>query len=105
MPKITVYEREGGGKMYLFHCPGCKSTHVFYIDVPKMPSWTFNGNLENPTFSPSLLCNHTTPGKRCHLFLKEGKLVFLPDCEHEFAGKTVDLEDNGLEPEYRTEYR
>jgi hypothetical protein len=99
MAKLTHYNREGGGDMYLFYCPGCKSSHVFYINVPKMPSWTFNGNMEKPTFTPSLLCNHITPERRCHLFLTDGKLNFCDDSAHEFAGKVVELEDNGLEKE------
>lgn len=96
MAKLTVYERTGGGKAYLFHCPGCRSTHVFYVGCPGMPSWTFDGNMDKPTFSPSLLCNHTTPGKRCHLFLREGVIQFLSDCEHDHSGKTIPLDDNGL---------
>jgi hypothetical protein len=51
--------------------------------------WTFNGNMQSPTFAPSLLY---PSGKRCHLFLRNGRIEFLPDCGHDFAGKTVPLE-------------
>jgi hypothetical protein len=32
-----------------FYCPGCKCNHAFD------KRWTFDGNMEAPTFSPSLL--------------------------------------------------
>lgn len=99
---------------YLFWCPGCKSLHCYVVKWgPRrragyekagraLPTWTFNGNLDSPTFSPSLLYWGTgkpDPGleehfrPRCHLYLRNGRLEFLGDCEHEFAGKTVPLED------------
>lgn len=31
MAKLTVYDGSKGGKLYLFHCPGGRSTHVFYV--------------------------------------------------------------------------
>lgn len=101
MPKLLPYATSStddttGG--YMFWCPGCKEHHGFRTRSPdgKGPVWTFDGNLEAPTFSPSLLCFRTDrdTGKRktlCHLFLKAGKLQFLNDCPHELAGQTVDL--------------
>lgn len=80
--------------------------------------WHFDGNLEAPTLSPSILmrqghfcheppvpgncaCDFTErfpeedpwewPCCRCHSFVKAGKIQFLADCSHELAGKTVDL--------------
>lgn len=58
---------EPGNEEFLFWCPGCKSMHTFVTAWgPKRaenyrrlygdpPVWTFNGNMESPTFSPSLL--------------------------------------------------
>ena len=86
---------------YSFLCPGCKMGHKFVVkwghgkgNQPQ-PMWSFNGNMEKPTFSPSLL-NTWTYGpqhtkKVCHLFLREGILEFLNDCTHELAGKKVPL--------------
>ena len=54
-------------------------------------SWTFNGSIESPTFSPSLLCNQDDPGSRCHSFVKDGKIQFLNDCWHELRGQTVEI--------------
>lgn len=78
-----------GNRVY-FQCPGCDEVHG--IDPTK---WTFNGDAERPTISPSILCTwgQSKPG-RCHSFVRDGRIEFLSDCTHALAGKTVDL------PEY-----
>jgi hypothetical protein len=70
---------------HLIECPACEYGHFFDL------GWTFNGDLEKPTFSPSMLVygGHNTP--RCHSFVREGRIEYLSDCEHSMAGKTVDL--------------
>jgi len=75
-----------GGTNYVFFCPGCKCGHP--VEVPR---WSWNGSMEKPTFSPSLLCNMNDPKTRCHSFIREGKIEFLSDCFHELAGKTVEI--------------
>lgn len=40
-------------------CPACKHVHCFTVEGPGWrkdggPRWTFDGNLERPTFSPSM---------------------------------------------------
>jgi hypothetical protein len=50
-------------KEVLTFCPGCKMSHPFTIDNGGMtrssgdprPTWEWDGNLESPTFSPSML--------------------------------------------------
>lgn len=79
-----------GGSSYWFWCPGCECAHRYATGEGKGPRWDFNDNLENPTFSPSLL---SVGQKRCHLFLKKGKLEFCKDCDHGLAGQTVELPD------------
>lgn len=76
---------EFGG--YLIFCPGCQRHHLFDS------RWTFNGDFEKPTFSPSMLVNKSCARTICHSFVRDGKIQFLDDCHHELAGKTVDLED------------
>lgn len=76
---------------YMVDCPACKHPHLF-VDG----RWTFNGDLEKPTFKPSMLSNkdHSNPKvPRCHSFVTDGKIQFLGDCTHDMAGKTVDLPD------------
>ena len=78
------------GKAYWFMCPGCEMAHKYEVRSDgKQPSWKFNGDMEKPTFTPSLL--NTNPDFRCHLFIKEGRIQFCGDCWHDLSGKTVDL--------------
>ena len=78
------------------------------------PIWGFNGDLERPTLTPSILwrtghyagamplgecpiCKraqereHETFCVVCHSFVRDGRIQFLPDCTHALAGQTVDL--------------
>lgn len=80
-----------GGKLYVFHCPGCKNAHPFEIDAPGGAGWTWNGSLDKPSFQPSLLCNQHDPASRCHSFVTDGKIQFLNDCHHELKGQTVEI--------------
>jgi hypothetical protein len=85
---------------YSFYCHGCKHEHSYAI-ADENPQWQFNGNLQNPTFTPSLL--NTMPVKnevtgiydlekeRCHLNVTDGKIIYHKDCKHELAGQTVEL--------------
>ena len=80
-----------GGKVYVFHCPGCQYSHPVEVDAPGGAGWTWNGSMERPTFSPSLLVNKDAPEQRCHSFVRDGRIEFLSDCFHVLAGKTVDI--------------
>lgn len=103
-----------------FRCPGCKSFHSLNVSGDGT-SWGFNGDLEKPTFTPSVLARtghyagHHKAGDSCwctyyaehpdektdgfeccvcHSFVTDGRVQFLSDCTHALAGQTVDL------PEY-----
>ena len=67
---------------FVFHCPGCKCAHGFNS------TWTWNNDFDKPTVSPSLL---SIGEKKCHLFIRDGKLQFLSDCEHELKNQTIDI--------------
>lgn len=77
---------------YLVYCPACGFGHFFNVEKPgpNGQQWTFNGNLEKPTFYPSMLI--LPPAKRCHSFVRNGRIEYLSDCEHKYAGQTLDLE-------------
>jgi hypothetical protein len=75
---------------YVFFCPGCGYAHWVRTNGPR-PNWQWNGSLETPTFSPSILINPSNPKGRCHSFVENGRIRFLPDCHHKLAGMTVDL--------------
>lgn len=102
-----------------FRCVGCKSKHHVLVGEGSGPRWTWNGSLEKPTFSPSLLVTWREPAnffdkermkadldanreqgvpipyadRVCHSFITDGKIQFLGDCTHEMAGKTLELLD------------
>jgi hypothetical protein len=82
---------------YYFPCPGCKSTHGVWIKPPHEggPSWNWNGSLEKPTITPSILVSTPVAGKMniCHLFITDGKIQYLGDCTHKLAGQTIEMED------------
>lgn len=85
---------------YIFWCPACKEAHSYFTaDSEKghlyKSQWTFNGDVEKPTFTPSLLLyDIPAPGQRttlCHLFVTDGQIIYCGDCPHEYAGKTIPL--------------
>lgn len=82
-----------GGKLYVFHCPGCQCSHPFEVDAPNGTGWRWNGSLDRPTFSPSLMVWGNRPEQRCHSFVTDGQIQFLSDCHHSLAGQTVELPD------------
>ncbi len=83
MAKLLIKE-EANKRELLFFCPGCRNYHMFD------ERWQWNGDMDKPTFSPSLLCGHTS-NRRCHSFVRDGRIEFLSDCDHELAGQTVDM--------------
>ena len=100
---------EGG--IVHFWCPGCDDAHRVSTEGPE--AWGWNGSLERPTFTPSVLVHMTkwhgtaeqygrwvrpnhpdvAPGETCtcHSFVTDGRIQFLGDCTHILAGQTVDL--------------
>jgi len=70
-------------------CPGCKSIHRINVNAPNKYSnarWTWDGNVDAPTFSPSInIVGH------CHYFIRAGQIQFCQDSTHALAGKTVPL--------------
>lgn len=85
-PVIDLHHVEGEGNAWLFWCPGCATHHA-----PAVARWSRAGSTTSPTLSPSVVTEYAD-GRRCHLFVREGKLVFLDDCTHALAGQTVPME-------------
>jgi hypothetical protein len=94
-----LWERkQEGGSYWLFWCPACKCGH----GIPT-PRWGFNGNVNCPTFTPSLRRYYTDPETKqehttCHLNVTDGQIIYHGDCPHDFKGRTVPMED--LPPDY-----
>lgn len=82
----------------MFECPGCGNLHPIYIDQSNVVNgvvnqWSYNGNPDAPTINPSLDVCRDTPERRCHSWIRDGKITFLTDSHHDLAGKTVDIPD------------
>lgn len=88
-------------------CKGC-GEHLLPTDwtptgydrsphIATLPQWTFNGDLERPTFAPSINTEWTrtidgvSRPQVCHSYVTNGRIQYLGDCTHELAGQTVDL--------------
>ena len=96
---MKVLERKKGTGVYLIKCPGCNGVHSFATETAQSngAKWGFNGDLEKPTFVPSMLVR-AEHGEGyvpfvCHSFVTNGMIQFLGDCSHENKNKTMELPD------------
>ncbi len=108
-----MLERLEDGKL-AFDCPGCGMPHALPVGEGPRPRWGWNGSMDRPTFTPSILVRwfqiskegramlergeapptgNRYPGRDmiCHSFVTNGQIQFLGDCTHALAGKTVPL--------------
>ena len=109
MPKVKMILYADDKYHPAIECPGCGCSHIFD------QKWTFNGNMDKPTFSPSMLIisvdcpnplEHDENGKLvlgpdgrvkgakdrvCHSFVRDGMIQFLSDCTHGLVGQTVEI--------------
>lgn len=107
MAKVKDY----GEGQYGFYCPGCDHEHIYFVNSPHWKKdsvgWSFNGDINNPTFTPSLLntwgknadpkwqepedaADHSPPkgwSGQCHLFVTNGVINYCGDCTHPYSGK------------------
>lgn len=110
--------RDGYGNAYFrFWCVGCNESHSVPVNGQGRPQWTFNGDYEKPTLSPSIKitsghfvdgwtkqrgcwCNEPPDGEEwgfscgiCHLFVEDGVLKYCSDSTHALAGQNVPMVD------------
>jgi hypothetical protein len=105
---MPPYEKIGkkiarAGGSICFQCPGCDDVHIVAVDGSR--GWTWNGDPDKPTISPSILVKTGRavdpsftwepgdPPEICHSFVRDGRIELLSDCTHALAGQTVDLPD------------
>lgn len=77
------------GLLAMMYMPG-------YDDIVMIPvyghnGWYWNGDKREPTFSPSILDPGEMGRVRNHVFVRDGIIEYLHDCDHELAGKRVEL--------------
>jgi hypothetical protein len=105
---VTAHS-DGSEEGYKFWCPSCDEMHRFRTKAPNVlrsdnkpwPVWKFDGNMEFPTFTPSLRSFYTEPDSGamvtlCHLTLTAGKITYHGDQPKDrkglaWAGRVVDL--------------
>lgn len=82
MSQISPFLREGGdgygGKSLTYYCQGCKGAHGITVVAgtkPK-PCWQWNGDVNKPTFEPSVLVRTTGA--------PEGRDIMTPEEEAEY---------------------
>jgi hypothetical protein len=93
---MKVLESKKVEGLMLFWCPGCKGLHQVPTKHTHSQNWGFNGSLDAPTFTPSILTQNAPNGiwqTACHSFVNDGKIQFLSDCPHELSGQTVELDE------------
>lgn len=89
-PKL--WERKlAKGSYWCFYCPGCKRMHLYDVGTEYQHQWQFNGDVNNPTFTPSLRLVSDIQG--CHLNITNGQIQFHGDCWHDLKGQTVPMVD------------
>lgn len=115
MGKLSKVLRNVENNGLSFQCPGCNTRHHIRHGVGQ---WTWNGDVDKPTFTPSVLVRYTKftakgeaelkqweldgyPNQQgrsfdhinmvCHSFVTDGMIQFLGDCTHALVGQTVPL--------------
>lgn len=78
-----------GGRVARMWCPGCQDHHMVTLD--RADGWAWNGDVERPTFTPSILVRGGSQDARCHSFVTDGQWQFLADSSHVLAGQTVPM--------------
>lgn len=84
------------GTVLAFFCPGCQDVHQVRLqDTTRPGGWTFNGDYERPTFTPSIAVDWYEGPERvhqvCHSHVSDGHIQFLGDCTHALVGQTVPI--------------
>jgi hypothetical protein len=109
---VTTTDGDETYQSLYFWCPGCEvigedgerhnGMHCLPVSpTTKRPFWEFDGHLESPTLTPSILTRTSyytgpdTPPREfvCHSFLKAGVFQFLSDCTHDLKDQFVPIPD------------
>jgi hypothetical protein len=111
MARAKKHVEPDGTESISFTCPGCaagggiqgyegpRADHK--VPVTGSKAWGFNGSIERPTLTPSILTSqrwgYEERDRVCHSFVTDGRIQFLGDCTHALAGQTVELAEVVLE--------
>lgn len=90
---LKIEDAKDGQPDYLFDCPGCGNSHGVWTqnhNVHTGAKWQFNGDVNKPTVTPSILVRHnsfrsivdgigvtgTEYEHVCHTFITDGRIQF-----------------------------
>ena len=116
MSQISRKLRDGNDGGMMFWCSACDMPHRVGVGEGAGPRWGWNGDVEHPTFTPSVLVTwrrwvppattqdvfnaikcgeivQTSVPQVCHSFVTDGRIQYLSDCTHAMAGQTKELAD------------
>lgn len=83
---------DNGVKTAMLYMPGLPCPVQINVSGPH-PVWSWNGDVYNPTFYPSILTQLPWGEKRKeirnHVFVRNGRIQYLSDCSHKYAGKAL----------------
>ena len=90
-----LMEVQGPGEVHHGWLIRCHNEECYAHEYDRR--WAFDGDQEAPSFTPSLKAEcEFGPERRkllCHFYVTKGKIIYLDDCTHAFAGKTLPLLD------------
>lgn len=92
-----LWSKRYGDSSYVnwyFQCPACGERHGYRVGQPpqdqkNLAMWSFDGNVNEPTFVPSL---RYLSGSKCHLTITKGIIEFHGDSP-KLAGQKVPMID------------
>ena len=61
MAQLSKYLRSLEGGRLAYWCQGCEGLHQVAVGEGDGPRWGYNGNVESPTFTPSVLVTWDEP--------------------------------------------
>lgn len=94
---LRFADRGDGRRGYMHWCPACDGAH-FICTEGAAPNWTFDGNVDAPTFAPSVKITGGANGSDhvCHYHIEAGIIRFCSDSTHALAGQNVDMPPHEL---------
>ena len=92
MSKVRLQPHEYGQYVTIL-CPACQRPHTINHSLN---GWSFNGDIEKPTFGGSIgFHGEDSGGAYCHSSVENGNITYYNDSQHSLAGHTLEL------PEYK----
>lgn len=101
MTRVKPGSQDGGIEFIQWNCPATGDWFLIVVKAPASytrPAWEWNGDVENPTLTPSVSRktferDGVTVKTINHFFVTDGNVQFLEDCTHDKKGQTLPLQE------------